>query len=502
MGGVGVRRRAVVRLVVRALLAVAGGVLAAVGLPPGSRWWAAVAGVAVVAFGLRGVGVRWRAAVGFLAGLGYFAPALWWATSFHAAGYLGLVVLQAAFVGAAAAAVPPARGLPVALPGAVVLAEAARRSWPFGGFPLASPAWSQVDGPLLPLARLGGPLLVILAAAAVATAAVAVLARRGRALLPVLVVAGLGIGLWLAPAPPPTAGRAVVATVQGGGPRGVPAVASDPEEPLRRHLAASRAVPDRVDLVVWPEDVVTVDGPFARSSARRRLSRLARRVQASLIVGIVEIPPGRSTFRNAAVVLGPDGRILDRYDKQIRVPFGEYVPARGLLGSVVDLSRVPRDAVAGQTVPLLATPVGPVAVAISYEGLFPRLVRSGVRAGGELVAVPTNAASYIRPDVPSQQIAAARLRAVETGRTVVQAAPTGYSAIITPNGTVTARSGLGQQAVLTRTVRLRTGPTPFSRTGHLPTVVLSLGLVTAGWIQHRRSPEGSSSSRAAAGAPR
>jgi apolipoprotein N-acyltransferase len=99
--------------------------------------------------------------------------------------------------------------------------------------------------------------------------------------------------------------------------------------------------------------------------------------------------------------------------------------------------------------------------------------------------VPTNASSYRDAQVPAQEVAVARLRALETGRWVVQAAPTGYSAIIDQRGRVHARSGLGGPAVLSSTVGLRTGSTVFVAAGPGPV----LGLAAVAWLFAIIKPE-------------
>jgi apolipoprotein N-acyltransferase len=122
--------------------------------------------------------------------------------------------------------------------------------------------------------------------------------------------------------------------------------------------------------------------------------------------------------------------------------------------------------------------------------------RSAVRSGAALVLVPTNAASYQTSQVPDQEVAAARLRASETGRDVVQAAPTGFSAFISAAGEVQQRTDLGAQQVITATVPLRAGSTPYTRTGDPPWLLLALaclaapGLAGLATARSRRGPGG------------
>jgi apolipoprotein N-acyltransferase len=168
------------------------------------------------------------------------------------------------------------------------------------------------------------------------------------------------------------------------------------------------------------------------------------------------------------------------------VPFGEYLPLRGLISHLAGTDLIPRDAIPGHGSGQIRTPSGPFGVVISYEVFFADRARSGIRAGGEVLLVPTNAASFRTSQVPTQEVAAARLRALETGRDVIQAAPTGYGAVIDSRGRVLARTHLGRQQVLQTVVHRRQGRTWYLRWGDGPVVTLALVVVAAGWIADRR----------------
>ena len=175
-----------------------------------------------------------------------------------------------------------------------------------------------------------------------------------------------------------------------------------------------------------------------------------------------------------------------------RVPFGEYVPLRGLLENIVDLSVLPRDAVSGKGAGILRTPVGDYGVAISYEVFFGERGRAAANAGGQLLLVPTNAARFTTSQVPTQEIAAAQLRAWEIGRDVVMSAPTGYGAFIDHRGKVVARTTLSRAELLRGEAQLRDGRTIYVRIGDLPVVALAAALVAAAWVLSRGSSTGSS----------
>jgi apolipoprotein N-acyltransferase len=239
------------------------------------------------------------------------------------------------------------------------------------------------------------------------------------------------------------------------------------------------------ELVVWPEDVVALNRPLAGSPEAAALSRLARRLRTTLMVGVTE-PASPTTFRNEVVAWGPRGNIVGIVEKVHRVPFGEYVPLRSFFAHFADLSGVPTDAVPGHGTGLMHTPVGPIGLMVSFEIFYSGRSHASVRAGAELLAVPTNTSSYSTSQVPAQETAAAIVQCVETGRDLVQAAPTGFSAVVTQRGVVVQRSALGQQQVLFATVDLRRGLTPYDHWGDLPVLILSALALVVGWLRQYR----------------
>jgi len=456
------------------------GVLVFASLPPRGWWWAAVVGLGVLCAVLAQASPRRRLLTGAFTGLGWFGPGLAWVNGFSPPGYVLLVAVQVAMLAAACLLVGRRWWL---LPPALVVFTAARDRFPLGGFPLAGLELGQVGGPLAAVSLLLGPLGVVAGTAlAAAGAAQALRRRRPAPLLAVLVAVGLAAAGGLLPVAP--TGRTLrVAVVQGGGPRGIPAVRADAATVLARQLQQTALLqPREVDLAVWPENVVSFHRPLTGSPTATLLGAEARRLQAALLVGVTE-PAGPGHFRNAAVLFDANGVQTGRYDKVHRVPFGEYIPARGLLSRVVNLSQVPADAVPGHGPGLLHSGANQLGVIISYEVFFPDRARAAVLAGGQLLLLPTNAASYTGQAVPAEEVAASRLRALETARAVVQAAPTGYSALINETGHVQQRSALGQPALLRATVDLSNRTTPYARTGDLPALALAFGALAAAVIR-------------------
>ncbi len=436
--------------------------------------------------------VRFRR--GWLVAMGCFVPSLIWMTALTAPGYVVACLAYSGMLGVGIAAAPPGRGRWLALGGTWLLAELVRWTWPFGGVPLGNLTYGHVAGPLAPVLRVGGSLLLLLVTVAVGQAVAAAVRRAWRPAGALLLGAGLVVAGSLAAPSGRDVGTAEVALVQGGGKQGTRKSDTGVIVVFERHVAATELVEPPVDLVVWPEDVIDTDGTFAEDPWADVVGSLAEDVGAPMIVGTVE-DAGPERFRNSAVLLDADGEIIERYDKVHRVPFGEYVPFRSLLETFADDALPDRDALIGDGPGRLDVPgaVGRVATPISWEIFFPDRTREGVEDGARLVLNPTNGASFTGTIVQSQQVASSRLRAIETGRWVAQVAPTGFTAIIDDGGRVVERTSIREPRVIQRQVTLRDGLTIYTRIGNLPALVASLLLVGAGWAVERRATGGRSS---------
>jgi apolipoprotein N-acyltransferase len=199
------------------------------------------------------------------------------------------------------------------------------------------------------------------------------------------------------------------------------------------------------------------------------------------------------------VVVLPDGTVGDRYEKVQIVPFGEYVPLRGALEAIgAPVDQVPSDAIRGRDQAVISAPVGDrgdevaMGVMISWEVFFGDRGHAAAGHGAQLLINPTNGASYTWTILQGQQVASSRLRAVEQGRWVVQVAPTGFSAFVSPEGDVYDRTGTREQAVIVRELPLREGSTWYHTLTDWPwvsaLVLLSAAAHAARWRSHRATP--------------
>ncbi|HWM21487.1 MAG TPA: apolipoprotein N-acyltransferase [Ilumatobacteraceae bacterium] len=480
-------------------LSLVGGLLVAFSLPPWGFWPLAIIGVMLfeTALGVRSTR-RQRLLDGWLFGAAWMYVGMWWMVQLTLPGYIAAGAIFAGGHAVAALVAPSGRWRVIGRPAAHTLVEVVRFSFPFGGVPLASLGISQAGGPLLGIARLGGVILITWVvfqlgfALAGPAPAVPRLVRRRRpsakgaphgvfALAAVVIVIVIAA---IAPQGSRTGRTITIAAVQGGGEQGTRAEDVPSRVVTERHLEATQSIdPDpNLDLVLWPENVIDInDEPFEGSAVNEAVAAEAARLGVPFAVGVTEDAdqtgrgePGRIT--NAQVVVTPDGRVTSRYDKVRRVPFGEYVPMRGLLealGAPVDQVRT--NAVAGTEPAVIELPDGTkLGVVISWEVFFGGRAREGVKHGASVIVNPTNGASYTGTVVQTQQVASSRLRAVETGRWVVQAAPTGFSAFVSPSGEVHQRTGVSERAVITREIELRDGRTWYVRIGDGPWIVAVL----------------------------
>ena len=404
--------------------------------------------------------------------MGYFTVALAWMTDLTVPGWVVATPVQALIMAVPMALVPcVGRGRSGAIPSALIIGEAIRWVVPFGGVPMSSLAMGPIDTYLVDVVRVGGPLLLIGAIGLVAIMVEGALSTRFRTVIGSLVAVGILVGVAQV-APTGRSEDVIMASVvQAGGELGTRAATSDQVAVLDRHLAAIEVNPVDTDLMVWSESSVTTFAPLEQSRELSILSELATDLNTVIVANFSEIDG--DNFRNASVSIDPGMGLIDRYDKVHLVPFGEYIPLRGLIENFADLSLISREALPGSGPGIIKSRLGPIGNVISFEVYFPERVRSGIRSGARIITNPTLASSYTNSLVPEQSLASARLRAIESDRWVLQASTTGYSAIVAPDGKVVARSNLKEQTVLTSQVQLRTGDTWATRFGKLPISILA-----------------------------
>jgi apolipoprotein N-acyltransferase len=471
------------------------GLLVAAAIPPWGWWPLGLIGIAIWFGSIEGVDGRTRFRRSLLTGLAWSIPSTIWMFDLTPAGWPVSVIIFSIFL-ALAGWMTPSNGRlrPVAFVAAIVLMELIRWNWPFGGTPIATFAMAGVAAPFAMSARLfGSPLL----AAVFVVASIAVADAKRHAWRPAAIAVGIvvaaTVGGHLGGSLFVDRGESIdVAVVQGGGEQNTRADLCTTRAVFERHMEASGSIDRDVDLVLWPEDVVHPASDNAITPARcdqdllrlaeatDRLAQLAADLDAVVVSGWFERAEDGTANLNYSIAQSPDGTVTGRYDKVRLVPFGEFVPLRSLIERFS--GELPaRDVRPGTGEAVLQTDVGPLGVSISWEIFFDHRARDAIGNGGEVLLNPTNGSSYWLTIVQSQQIASSRLRALETDRWLLQAAPTGFSAIISPDAEVIDRTGVSEQRVLYGTVERRTGRTPAVALGGWPMFLFALVTLGAIW---------------------
>jgi len=254
------------------------------------------------------------------------------------------------------------------------------------------------------------------------------------------------------------------------------------QKQLEMSRASSRGAPTPTH-IIWAETAV----PFVLSRAPGLIRALAGAAPPGglIITGAPRAtPPGVNPERvwNSLQAIDSKGRIRATYDKFHLVPFGEYIPLRGLLpsGLFQKLTAGRQDFSSGPGLRTLELPgLPPVSPLICYEVIFPGQVVDRKNRPQWILNL-TNDAWFGRTAGPYQHFAAARLRAVEEGLPLVRVANTGISGVIDGYGRIVGQLELGQVGVLDSPLPAALAVrTPFSRYGNRITAViliLSMGM--------------------------
>jgi len=191
-------------------------------------------------------------------------------------------------------------------------------------------------------------------------------------------------------------------------------------------------------LIVWPES----PSPFYVTDMKFRswLSTLAADQKSYLIAGSLGVGKSEHEIYNSAVLIGPDGKFEDRYDKRRLVPFGEYVPYKYLLFFADKLTREVSEFSRGDAAKVMGIGGGKAGVFICYESIFPNEVREFALNGASLFVNISNDGWYGPHGAPGQHLNMARMRAIENDRWVLRATNTGITASIDPRGRIVAQA--------------------------------------------------------------
>jgi apolipoprotein N-acyltransferase len=208
-------------------------------------------------------------------------------------------------------------------------------------------------------------------------------------------------------------------------------------------------------LIVWPETAVPFffqDGP----ALAKPIFSVVEESKAALIFGSPAYRRDGQHLRyyNRAYLLRPDTKTIQYYDKVHLVPFGEYVPLKGLLGFITRLVPAAGDFAPGDRIAPMVLKNASAGILICFEAIFPEISRVMVRKGADVLVNLTNDAWFGVSSAPYQHLSMSVVRAVENRRPLIRAANTGISAIIDSRGRIVDRTDLFEEETLRATLHL------------------------------------------------
>lgn len=478
------------------LVAAGSGPVLDAGFPDKGIWPLTLVGIGLVLWTLIGRRVGSSILVGFIAGSSFYFTHIFWASLFLGPLPMSaLAVLESLFFAAGAVAItlayrwvprafPTAVGrlglLPVVVAGLWTAREAWASVWPYGGFAWGRVALSQSDSPLSPLfAWLGisgvSFVMVLVVAASVEAMRFASTGALVRAIVPV----GMAAVLLVLPTwPVPTQGSIRVAAVQGNAKAGY----FDQREPgdlLQAQLDATAPLFGQdVDVVLWPEGA-TDRSPLTDAYTASAFDYVSEQLDAPLVGWAVTERDGK--VYNTEILWEAGKGALDLYDKKHPVPFGEYVPDRAFWEPFAPdlIGLIGREYTPGTTDMVFDINGVLAGINICFDIIDDQLLNESVREGAQVIFASSNNGDFGRTDESAQQLAVARIRAIELGRSVVNVSTVGISAVIAPDGSIVAELPWYEPGTMVEDVSLADTVTPAVFAGRqLEWFVSGLGLAT------------------------
>ena len=440
----------------RFLLSFAAGALLAWSFYP-NHWWAAIIGIALLLSCLDSKSRKSRIKITAVFGFSFFGFHVQWVSVLGIDAWVGLTLLCTLpwLLFAAMPIDSKSKWFYFQPAAAIVLVEAVRANWPWGGFPWGMIAYSQVDGPLVPLATLGGQALASGVVVVCAALLIKLLKFRSLTALGILAI----ISASAASVSSFTSSQSLqLAAIQGNVPRVGNELSVQRAAVLNNHLITTERLFSQInsgetpqpDLIVWPESGTDID-PLVPGIAATEINDLAKKSKAPILIGATtwnSADANRQGPTNSGILWSSAGP-GEIYSKNHLVPFGEYVPLRGFLAKwITRFDQIPNDFIPGTGPGVFEVSSAKVGDVICFEVAYANHIYNTINSGAQLITVQTNNATYGNTPQPEQQFTITRFRAIETQRTFLVASTSGISGLIQHDGTVSSRTGQFESAIV------------------------------------------------------
>lgn len=460
---------------------------------PERGWWPlAFVGMILLLWALAGRRPWTAFLIGLVSGSAFWGSLIHWLTLYLGpVPWLALAGLQTIFFGfgAMAVAVVLNRGnarwpshwgrfglVPIVLAALFTTREAISSVWPYGGFSWGRLAHSQAEGPFANLVAWVGTSGLSFVVALLAAILFQILrSGQARKRWPVFAVATV-VALVIPPFPIEISGSTRVLAVQGNSDSGLFAQYT-PGQILQDHVSATLPYAgQKIDMVVWPENGSDID-PLRSKLSAQTLNYVSTALDAPIVVGTITSPATGKYFNSSLVWQSGKGATA-QYDKIHPVPFAEYMPNReffrALQPDLVDL--VSRDYQFGTRPNVVEVAGIRAGISICFDIADDQQAYDMIAGGAQIILAQTNNADFGHTDESVQQLAIARLRAIETGRSLVNISTVGTSAIITPDGSTLNQIPTFNAGAMLNDVPLSTTVTPAMVWGR----TIELGIVAVG----------------------
>ena len=461
------------RTSIRFVLALLGGSVAYLAFPRQGIWALTFVSVAAIYLSARGARGKAVLPIGFVAGFTFFASQTTWLSLYLGpAPLLALATLEglifALFFGGFVRVQRLVAGKTLWL-AALFSSFWVAREWfsgnyPYGGFPWGKLVTSQAETTLANWVWLGGMPLADLAIVFTTVVIVEYLFKpQAKSILFYAVASVLllvAVPLFITPGTASEAGKITIAAVQGNANAGL---FSNREsgKMLQNHIDATNALlatGATPELIVWPENAVDLD-VMGNETNRAKMAAFVNRIQTPVAFGTVT---RRDALYNTSVLWLPGQGPVDWYDKQYPVPFAEYVPNRPFWNALAPdlIGLLPYDFASGTRDGIYELGRSKLGTLICFEIAVDDVPRELVNRGAELILSQTNNADFGHSDEAFQQLAIAKLKAIESGRSLVNISTVGPSSMFLPNGKEVSYLKEFTAASMIYELPLRTSVTP------------------------------------------
>lgn len=460
------------------VLSMAGGLLIRASFPAPAIWPFTFLGLALILIALRGRGFWIGVLVGIVGGGALWGSLIFWLTLYLGPiPWLALCALMTIWVGLSGGLIAlvylwsahsTSRLLHYgAVPGTIAAIWSAREtlasSWPYGGFSWARLAYAQAESPFAHSVSWVGVAGLSFLVAFITALAISIATQPLRSAM--VAWGAVVLLVTLIPVfPNSVTGTTRILVAQGNSNAGL-FDAHSPGDILNDHVSATMAAKDdpaamNLDMIVWPENGSDID-PLRSPAAAAIIDSVGAYFDAPVVTGTIT-NPAEEIYFNSSLVWTPGVGVTAQYDKMRPVPFAEYMPNREFFHALVPdlVNLVSRDYSFGTRPNVIDVNGVSAGVAICFDITDNSLTNLMIADGAELILAQTNNADFGTTDENLQQLAIARLSAIETGRTVVNDSTVGTTAIVQADGSTQAELAPYEPGYIIADVELSNTVTP------------------------------------------